>query len=266
MIIDEIVKPLAFLNYLQVKQKEKQLGYRLVLPHSPQLINGTMIFDMTPVWKRAGIDAEGINYFTIGSIENGLSSRFVTNSPNFQLWFGGYVVKFAENREWTLEDHFQLGVEDQMEWLRLYGDPNPLVEGDFDKVKMLGNIIINGHKGKLYEGGGWSNSDVGNGKKRFIFPLLMAAFGYYLKKTNPKLQVNYKNFMPEWSNKFKIEPYQKVYVHVYAIILEIRPSIKAILYTNGVEFKDKTGKTHDTFKVLKTDLLSLLKKVLIESV
>lgn len=242
------------------------MGYRLVLPQSPHLINGMMIFDMTPVWKRAGIDAEGINYFTIGKIENGLSSRFDPESPYFQLWFGGYIVKFAEDREWTLKDHFQLGVEDQMEWLRMYGDPNPLVQGDFDKVKMLGNIIINGHKGKLYEGGGWSNSDVGNGKKRFIFPLLMAAFGYYLKKTNPKLHVNYKNFMPVWSEKMSINPYQKMYLCGYVAVLEIRPSIKAILYANGVEFKDKSGKNYDTFKGLKSDLLSLLKKISIEKI
>lgn len=116
-----------------------------------------MIFDMSHVWKTFGLDAIGVNYFTIGAVKNGLSTRFDAKSPYCQAWLDGYIDRFAKPHAWTLEDHFKLGVADEKNWLKLYGDQNPFVEVDLSSPKNKGKITIDGYEGTLYEGNIWSD-------------------------------------------------------------------------------------------------------------
>lgn len=192
---------------------------------------------MTPVWHRDGLDASGVNYFTIGAVKNGLSERFNPNSPYYQAWFGGYIVKFAKPQTWTVYNHYELGVSDQKNWLRIYGDTNPYVEIDDEKSKEIGVIRINGYSGKLYEGGIWSDTDVGMGNKSVPF----------LSK--------------KWAGNSLLTSYQRIYLYGYIAIVEIAPTIKAVLYANGALYTDINGKKHDTFSEIKSELKSLITNV-----
>jgi hypothetical protein len=68
---------------------------------------------MTKTWHRAGLDASGVNYFTIGKVVNGNSTWFDFASDYYQSWLGGYMVKLANPAKWTLKDHYNLALADQ---------------------------------------------------------------------------------------------------------------------------------------------------------
>lgn len=128
MILETLTYPLAALQRSLAARRERQMGYSLSIPGlSPHWINALMIFDMSHVWKRFGLHAVGVNYFTIGAVANGLSTRFDARSPYYQAWLGGYIVRFSKPREWTLNDYFELGVADQKNWMHLYGERTPYV-------------------------------------------------------------------------------------------------------------------------------------------
>ena len=267
MILETIAKPIAFLSYQQVKKVERQLGYKLELNQDgSKWIDGTMIFDMTPVWKRCGIEAMGVNYYTIGSVVNRISSRFDSNSPQYQAWLGGYFVRFPTPKGWTIEEHYHLGEADQKTWLKLYGVENPVIKPDFKRITNRGKFSISGYKGILYQVYLGSNTDVGDKANGLYLTALWAGGVYFFKKSNPHLQVSYSNFIPKWKREKRLNPYQIINLEGYVAIIEIDSKTKAILYTNGCSFIDKQGKKTDTFQQLQTELKSCLKKFRIEKV
>lgn len=112
--MDQLIKPIAYFYYLLVQFKVKQLSLKLNFPKlSGSWIQGIMMSDMDPVWKRFSVPAHGINFFTIGKVENGISTRFISSSPYFQSWLGGYIAQFTDKRDWTIQDHFRLAEADQ---------------------------------------------------------------------------------------------------------------------------------------------------------
>lgn len=256
MLIDVLTKIPSYLYYLKVKSFEKQLGYKIELKNlSPHWINGTMIFDMTPVWKRHGINAKGINYYTIGEIKNQLSTRFDYKSPYYQAWLGGYIVQFDKQRKWTPQQHFTLCEADQKAWLAMYGDPTPLISlSDSKGVKKIGSIKISGYSGILYEGGGWSDSDVGSGNKKLTLLTSMSLAANLFNISNRKLNLIGRNFIPSWSEDFKISSYQKIYLKGYIGIIELYEKTKAVLYVNVAIFADKNGKKFNYFSKVADDI------------
>ncbi len=262
MLLDLLTKPLTYLYYLHTERLEKKLGYKLLLPNNKNWIEGIMIFNMTPVWRKFGIEATGINYFIIGAINDGVSSRYDYNSPYYQAWLGGYVVKFKKNRKWSAADHFHLGTADQKQWLSVYGDPNPFVK--FDKILSTKTVTIGGFKGNMYEANGWSNSDVGDCKKSLSFPIMLSGFANIFMISNPKLHLSYKNFIPKTDNN--LQPYQKIYLKGFVFITDLGNNVKAVLYVNGAEFKDKNGEIHDSFRNIKRELLDLISGIQIAKV
>lgn len=259
MIIDAITLLPAYFYYWKVKSLEKKLGYRVELRNlEPDWINGTMIFEMTPVWKKHGIAATGVNYYTIGAVKNSLSSRFNPLSPYFQSWLGGYIVQFDQIRNWTAQDHFALGEADQKTWLSLYGDSSPLVTISASEFKDLDNIQISGFHGKLYECGGWSHSDVGSGNKSLILHLLMSACANIFNISNKSLNLIGSNFIPKWSSNLKINSYQKIYLKGYVAIVSIDVKTKAVLYANATILESKDGKKIDYFSKIKDKLKEIL--------
>lgn len=214
---------------------------------------------MSPVWKKFGLDAVGINYLTVGSLINNLSSRFDTSSPYYQAWLGGYTVKFTNSREWKLEDHFKLGVADQKNWLHLYGVKNPTVEVDSGSVADLGEVNISGYNGRLYKGIIKSNTDVGNNYNNIHLSAIWAGGAYFYKEYDPDLVLSYKNFIPRWTDNELLSPYQVIDLEGYIAILALTERTKAILYVNGARFTDKNGKVTDNFKMLYRSLLEDLK-------
>ena len=69
----------------KLKQAENEIGYKLVFTEIPDLwINGIMGCEMTRTWQKFGLKiSKGANYFTVGRIENGVSSRFVSEKPQY---------------------------------------------------------------------------------------------------------------------------------------------------------------------------------------
>ncbi len=259
-LLEKIAKPVAYLACRQVLSLEREIGYKIKLnaDKSKWLGNG-FPFNISPVWKKFGLDAVGINYLTVGSLINNLSSRFDTSSPYYQAWLGGYTIKFTDSHEWKLEDHSKLAIADQKGWLQLYGVKNPMVEVDRGSVADLGEVNISGYSGRLYKGIIKSNTDVGNNYNKIHLSAIWAGGTYFYKKYDPDLVLSYKNFIPRWTDSDQLLPYQIIDLEGYFAILELTGRTKAILYVNGARFTDKNGKVTDNFKVLDKSLLEDLK-------
>lgn len=258
-MIDIITKPIAWLYYQKNRLLEHQLGYRLLLPIDKNWVQSMMIADMTQIWKKHGLDARGTNYFTVGALKNGLSTRFDYNSTYYQAWLGGYIVQFSESKEWTIEDHYILAVADQINWLLLYGDRNPLVKVDKKSVEEPIQIKISNYSGTFHKGSIWSNSDVGSTKLSLWSLIQLGVMTNIFNIINPALQLIYKNFIPKTNNN--LEPYQKIYLSGYIIILDLDEKTKAVLYANGATYKDRNGKSHDMYNKIDGELLSLIKAI-----
>jgi hypothetical protein len=259
VLLDKITLFPAWIYFQLVKSLEKDLGYRVELKNLPSdWIDGEMVFNMTPVWKKYGIDATGVNYFTVGGLKKDLSSRFDYQSPYYQSWLGGYIVKFKESRTWTIQDHFNLGEADQKNWLDLYGDPQP--EGNIprDGLKHMGQVIISGYKGQLYEGGGWSHSDVGEHARGFLLSAMMSACANIFNFSNSTLALSGKNFLPNWNCDSSLNSYHNVRLLGYIAILELDEKHKAVLYANATQFTDKHNKRYDYFGKLRPELKRIL--------
>lgn len=260
MILEAIAKPFAFLSYQKIKKVERQLGYKLDLNQDEsKWINGTMIFDMTSVWKKYGFGATGVNYFTIGKVNNGISSRFDSDSPYYQAWLGGYIVRFAESGKWTIDDHFHLCEADQKNWLLMYGVKKPIADINFDQI-INRSFSAGDYKGILYQGGGDSNTDVGDKINKLYLSVLWAGGSYLFKRSNPNFKLSYSSFIPNWNKEKRLSPHQIIHLEGYAAIIEIDSKTKAILYANGCSFTDKKGRKTDTFSQLQTELKEALKK------
>lgn len=261
MRLDTLASPFARIHYACSKRRERQMGYRLILNNlSPHWIDSTMIFDMASVWSRFGLTAIGVNYFTIGSVKSGLSTRYDATSPYYQSWLGGYIVQFPKHRAWTLDDHFALGVADQKSWLKLYGVRYPEVRVEKSSVKGKVAITVSGYKGKLYEGNILSNTDVGNNKP-LALPFMMAGMGALFHFDNPKINIVSQNFIPHWSANQPLNPFQTILLKGYLALFPLSPTTTALFYANGCEFTDKTGKHYDHFSTIKDELQGLMKKM-----
>lgn len=227
-----LAKCVAVFLYKRNIKLEKDIGYRLVLKNIPDSwINGVALIDMTKTWQRAAIRAQGLNYFTIGAVANGLSSRYDPTSPMYQAWFGGYVVRFQEERSWSAKEHVLLGVADQKKWLAYYGDPRPMME--FLSIDNGEDVTIGRYKTKLYYWTGLSHSDVGNKNNRLLRPI-MHALAAIMNKSNNDLKLVGEIFVPKWNNNLGIEPYCPVDGYGYVAVIGITPKIRAVLYAGSV--------------------------------
>jgi hypothetical protein len=250
--------------FKEAKLREKNIGYHIQLLNklNKNWINSCVLVEMSSVWKKFGLEAIGLNYFTIGLPARNLSSRFIPESPYFQSWFGAYLVKFDESREWQINDHFRLAVADQIEWLKMYGDPNPKAIIDFDNISHLGKIDLpNNYKANLFKGFIKSHVDVGEAKRPWMFPLLISAFSYHMQKNNPKVKIGAKTFNPRWNPKYPLRSYQDITLQGYVAIAEISPYIKTVIYANGAIFKDVSGKENNYFHHIENELIALIKNV-----
>ena len=264
-MLESLITPLIRWQYNNVLKREKEIGYKLVLPKSREWIPATMIFDMSPVWKRFGLNALGVNYFTIGAVKNGMSMRFDPTSPYYQAWLGGYIVRFPEERTWTIDEHFELGVADQKNWLQLYGVKNPEVYVDRSSVKYRGLTKISGYKAKVYEGNIWSNTDVGETKPNALKRLLMDGGAQFFNTMNPKLNVKGAEMIPVWKGDVEpLESYQKILLKGYIIIVPINKNTTAMLYGNSCEIQAKAIHA-DYFAKIATSLRRTLEKITITS-
>lgn len=77
----------------QELDEQSRIGYKLSLKAKPKgWVGAFMLADMTKTWRKAGLRCSGLNYFTLGDIKNGLSTRFQKDNRMYQAWLGGYIV------------------------------------------------------------------------------------------------------------------------------------------------------------------------------
>jgi len=245
----KFISDLIILNKL--KQAESEIGYKLVFTEIPDLwIDGIMGCEMTRTWQKFGLKiSKGANYFTVGRVENGVSSRFVSEKPQYQSWLGGYTAKLKEGQTWNLHDHFNLAVADQEGWLRRYGDPHSFCEMTEQGSKKIGSIKLGQYSGTLYEGGCLTHSDVGDGFNRIWLKLSAVVMSYVFNAYNPSLNLFGKMLRPQ--NKGK--SYETLRLKGYIAIFDVDKNVKVVLYGNGVTAGDGVGA--ETFELIKNDIL-----------
>jgi len=244
---------------------EKKIGYRLTFTAIPETwINGWMIFDMEKSWAKHGMKAQGVNYFTVGALVDGTSSRFLRNEKQYQSWLGAYLAKFRQSKDFTLQDHFDLAVADQKNWLGDFGDPHPYYEMPETNAYDPEPINISGYSGKLYWfSGGSSHTDVGSKSKNFRNRILMALMASMFNNSNPMLKLKSRNFLPQIIET----EYEKVLLKGFVAIIELAKDTKIVFYGNGTSLLDKDGKeTKDYTSILKQDILTAFRSAKIEKI
>ena len=256
-------KLICFIYLPRLRKTEKKIGYRLVLRNIPdRYINGWVACNMTTTWKRFGLDIEkGANYFTMGKVVSGLSSRFDREFPEYQSWLGGYTVRLSQGTSWTAEDHFKLAIADQNSWLRKwYGDPKPMTVIEGWKFTPIDTIRIGQYSGTLSEFGCTTHSDVGNGHKTIRMYLASIFMTALFNFSNPNLHLKASSFRPKASDN----PYEILKLPGYIAIFDIEKNAKVVLYANGAIVTKKDSNT-DTFLALKNDLRKAMQSCDIET-
>jgi hypothetical protein len=247
----------------KIARTEKLLGYKLTFPQIPPTwINSWAVFDLTKNWEKFGLDVTGTDYFTMGSLAGNVSTRYDPKAKQYQSWLGGYLVKFSDDRVWAIQDHLNLAVVDQVDWLRHFRDPNPICDFPSSAFEEAGPVEISGYKGRLYVGGGISHTDIGKGSQSRWTNFLMAFMATIFNLTNPGTKLTSRNFIPSST----LNSYENVFLKCYVIILELGNDVQAVLYGNGAIFKDSDGKEVDTFELLKDEMLAAMKGIVIAKV
>jgi hypothetical protein len=251
-MIERVLQKLAQLIFLpKVRKAERKIGCKLVFHDIPsEYIDGWVSWDMTENFRRFGLDIEaGADYWTVGKIIHGVSSRFDQNDPEYQSWLGGYTVRLVSGQTWTVEDHFKLAIADQNSWLKTYGDPNPMTNIRGWKFTSVGAIQHGQYSGILYEGGCTTDSDVGNHDNTLRLRVESVVMAALFNSSNPNLYLKGGELRPKVSRS----TYETLRLHGYIAIFNVEENVKVVLYGNGALVAEKDGKT-DTFIALKNDL------------
>ncbi len=258
---------LQFIGYMYswyIRLLERKIGYRVEFTNIPNTwINGLVRFNMGPSWAKHGIRTWGVNHWTMGARDkNGVSSRYDRNAKQYQSWLGAYLVKFKENREFTLQDHFSLAVADQKNWLYDFGDPNPCIEMPTGNIMSSKQIQINGYQGTLYDfSGGLSHSDVGSKSNNSLCRRLMKGAAILLNISNPTLNIKYTNLIPTDIHT----EYETITLRGYIAVVSLGKNTYVVLYGNGTALSDDKGnETKDYTPTLKEDILRAFNAVRIE--
>ncbi len=239
----------------KLKRAENKIGYKLLFKNIPDIwINGLMRCDMTRTWQKFGLEiSRGANYFTVGKVKDGISTRFNFVEPQYQSWLGGYTVKLKENRVWILQDHLNLAVADQRSWLKRYGDTNSICDFPEVDVKTMGSISLGDYSGTLYEGSCTTHSDVGNGFDSTWLKLSAFVMATAFNVSNPMINLRGESLRPQDNGK----SYEKLKLKGYIAIFDVEKDVKVVLYGNGVIENDEVK--INTFEVIKNDLLRAMK-------
>ncbi len=249
-----VINIIGELAYLKFLAKEKNLEYKLSFTNLDKgWINGTMLVDMTRTWSKADLKAIGTNYFTMGAVKSGLSTRYDPDSEYYQAWLGGYLACFKEAREWSIQDHFNLAVADQKKWLWYYNDPSPKMM--FYKPISEEVIKIGDYNAKLYYWKGDSHSDIGDKYNKWYVSAVMQAMAHIMNKRNKKLRLVGSDFVPDWKNYRNLNPYEDITYAGYVAIVDIKPNLKAVLYAAG----PKGNKQKQYLKRLLTSKVQILR-------
>lgn len=244
----------------RIRALEKRIGYSLRFPRIPEAwIQACASFDLSSSWKSAGLNVTGIDYFTLGTVLWGRSTRFCPGAETFQSWIGGYLVRLNEHRAYSLQEHLNLAVIDQVNWLRHYGDPNPSCDLPATGFQVAGNINVSGYSGNVYVGGGYSHIDIGAGKQGAWQHVAAGVLSMVFNANRVLPQIRAADLMPRTT----AEAYARIFLKGIIVIVEIQPNVHAVLYGNGVVLKDRNGVERDTFELTKERIFEALRATVI---
>lgn len=250
----KFIANLILLNKL--RQAEREIGYKLVFKSIPDIwIDGIIRYDMTRIWKNFGLKiSRGVNYFTVGKIKSGMSTRFDFTKPQYQSWFGGYTVKLKQGQEWNLQNHLNLAIADQRSWLKRYGDPHPFCNFKEENCRVINDLMkLGNYSGTLYEGSCITHSDVGDGFDNVWLKLSAIVRATAFNIFNPALNLRGKTLRPQSKGK----SYEILKLKGYIAIFDIEKDVKVVLYGNGVTENDNVK--INTFEIIKNEILQAMK-------
>lgn len=206
---------------------QKRVGYRLAFVDLPDdWVQGYAMVDMTLTWHSYGLPIRGLNYFTVGSIEHGKTTRFNPHSDLYQAWLGGYIFESKKPLHWQSDGYLRLAEADQKGWLRRFGAVSPAM--DFGKLTKLNDFVIDDHPATLYSWSGVTRSDVGASSHGIIMRVMMDGMADMMNTLTPGLKVKGKNFVPRRS--YRRQPFEELLISGYMVLVNISSTTKAVLY------------------------------------
>ena len=205
---------------------QKKAGYRLEFHNLPESwLQGFALVDMTFTWRKYGLPIRGLNYFTVGALSNGTTSRFSTESSLYQSWLGGYIFQSKKPLHWHTDGYLRLAEADQKGWLRRFGSKSP--EMNFGKLTDKEELTVAGKKAVLYSWQGITQSDVGASSHTILTKLMMDGMADMMNTLTPGLALEGENFIPPTAAR---TPFEELLISGYMILVNIDAHTKAVLY------------------------------------
>ena len=228
--------------------QERADGVAIVFAKPPPPWITPMKNQMNEIWEP--IKANGVNYYMFGGPRTWLTSyseRSNPQSPYYQAWVGGYVIKLG-NGSLPGDLQFlawQVTALDQRSWLSAMGDPKPIA--DSSPATSAGNIMIDGHSLPLWHGTMQSHSDL-SAHPSGPLPTLIG--------------------MPPTSSwPMGLDSFHDVTLDGYfACWVDSQRSVSIVIYAVAASYAGQTGTQHDNRSLLNEELLSLMKSARLEAV
>ena len=180
---------------------------------------------MTFTWHKYGLPISGLNYFTVGALDKGVTTRYSQTDDLYQSWLGGYVFQSKKPLHWHNDGYLKLAEADQRGWLRRFGAKSP--EMNFGKLTDKEDLHIAGKKAVLYSWRGITRSDVGVSSHAILTKVMMDGMADMMNSLTPGLAVKGTNFIPPGSIR---APYEELLISGYMILVSIDSKTKAVLY------------------------------------
>lgn len=205
---------------------QKKLGYHLTFHNLPEdWVKGYALVDMTLTWHSYGLPLTGLNYFTVGAIKSGMTTRYQEENDLYQAWLGGYVFKSKRPLHWHSNGYLRLAEADQKGWLRRFGARSPQM--DFGKLTKLQDMTILDKKATLFSWTGVTRSDVGASSHSLLTRVMMDGMAHMMNTLTPGLHLKGKNFIPDQAER---EPFEELLISGYTILVNIDSKRKAVMY------------------------------------
>ena len=230
-----------------VIRQERMDSLAVVFPRPPSPWISPMKNQMNEIWDP--IKADGVNYFMFAgprTLVSTFSERSNPQSPYYQAWVGGYVIKRRDGsvpndlQAWA----WQVTTLDQRSWLSM-GDPRPIaVPGSATNV---GNITIDGRRLPLWHGIMRSHSDLSDRPAGPLATLIgMPPMSSWPAGVDSFHDVTLEGYFVCWP-----EPTHHVSVVIYAVSASYAGQPPAVQYSS---------------KLIKDELLNLMQSAKVASV
>lgn len=258
----------------RLKKTEAATGVVPRITHFSGFYPGHESSIMSGYWQAGGVPIQGVNYWTMGIPTDCVSSsRFDPDSRMYQAWLGAYTLvpldekcqrpPGIKNGSPDMKFFGRIAAIDQNVWLKLYGVEFPYAS--LEKWELKEKTNIGGNDAWVYYGEMISLSDVGE-EGAYGYAHLAARRLRFVPDSEIGISPEEKFFVPDaalW--KDKVDPHHRLLLKGLFAVVPYGRGV-ACAYMNGAEFEDKSGKSHDTWPLLKDDAEAALRSVKLEAV